>query len=96
MSIAEQMTQKKFLFQFINHENGQRSEPFAGNWETVKYVLDERQEGQMPRDEDYILLVAVMDGEETIVPATPLIHVKTAAQFLGMDKEKFQEEVENG
>jgi len=65
----------KFLFQFINHENGQRSKPFTGTWDDVTEVLAHRGPDERPTNEDYILLVAVLDGEQTTIPVTPLITV---------------------
>lgn len=72
---------QKFVIQFIDHESGRRSEPLVGNWSTVKEVLDLRKEGEKPEDKDYILLVAVLDGKDTTIPATPLITVKTFMDF---------------
>jgi len=67
--------QTKFLFQFINHENGQRSKPFTGTWDDVTEVLAHRGPDERPKNEDYILLVAVFNGDQTTIPATPLITV---------------------
>lgn len=72
---------QQFVIQFIDHETGRRSEPLVGNWSTVKEVLDLRKEGEKPEDKDYILLVAVLDGKDTTIPATPLITVKTFMDF---------------
>lgn len=69
------------LYQFIDHKTGKRSEPFTGNMETVQKILDARQEGEAPLPEDYILLVAVMDGKDTNIPATPLITVKSFEEY---------------
>lgn len=80
-TLEDHKKERKFMFQFINHENGQRSEPLVGNWDAVREVLDLRKEGERPTDEDFILLVAVLDGKETIVPATPLITVETFRKF---------------
>lgn len=90
-SIDEQKQEKKFLYQFVNHENGQRSEPFVGNWETIKEILDLREEGEAPQDEDFILLVAVLDGAETIIPSTPLITLKTYQQYYNPELQDQQE-----
>lgn len=92
-AIAEEKAQRKFLFQFINHENGQRSKPFVSNWEDVRDVLENRKEGEMPTDKDYLLLVAVLDEEETTIPATPLITVKT---YLDMFTPNLDQEQQNG
>lgn len=73
--------EKKFMFQFVNHEDGKRSEPFVGSWTTIQEILDLRKEDERPTDQDYILLVAVLDGQETTIPATPLITVKTFKDF---------------
>jgi len=71
----------KFCFQFVDHENGKRSEPFVGNWDSVQKILDRREDGERPNNEDYILLVAVLDGKDTTIPATPLITVETFTNF---------------
>jgi len=74
--------ERKFLYQFIDHEKGSRSEPFIGDWETVAEILNAREKDQLPHDDDYLLLVAILEGEEqTIVPKTPLIKVSTFLQF---------------
>lgn len=86
-SIDQQKQEKKFLYQFVNHENGQRSEPFVGNWETIQQILELREDGEAPTDEDFILLVAVLDGEETIIPSTPLITLKTYQAYLNPELE---------
>lgn len=66
-----------FLFQFICHETGARSEPFVSDWRQMKEILLDREPGQKPADKDYILLVAVLDDKQTHIPKTPLIHVET-------------------
>lgn len=76
-TVEEQKTEKKFMFQFINHENGLRSEPFVGSWKNLNQVLELREEGERPVAKDYILLVAVLDKDDTIIPATPLITVES-------------------
>ena len=80
-SIEKQKEQGKFMFQFVDHETGNRSEPFIGSWQAVNEVLKARKEGERPVDQDFILLVAVLDGEETRIPATPLITVKTYQEY---------------
>lgn len=65
----------KFVFQFIDHTNGQRSEPFLSSWTELAEVLELRKEGEKPTNKDFILLVAVMDKEQTHIPGTPLITV---------------------
>lgn len=82
-SIEEQKKEKKFVFQFIDHENGKRSEPFVGSWDTVQEVLAARKEGERPNEKDYVLLVAVLDGKDTTIPGTPLITVKTFESYKG-------------
>jgi len=76
-TIEEQKLEKKFMFQFVNHEDGTRSEPFVGSWDTVTEILNARKTDERPNNEDYILLVAVLDGKDTKIPATPLITIKT-------------------
>jgi len=92
--IKEQKNEKKFMFQFVNHETGQRSEPFVGSWNAVNEILKARQEGERPSDEDFILLVAVLDGKETTIPATPLITVKTYQEYNGEPKNAIDNETD--
>jgi len=80
-TIAKQKMEQKFMFQFINHENGQRSEPLVGNWDSISEVLELRKDSERPHNEDYILLVAVLDGKDTTIPSTPLITIKTFLNF---------------
>lgn len=75
-----------FVFQFVCADTGHRSEPFSTNWDQLKGILDARTEKlPKPTDEDYILLIAVMDKQQTHIPTTPLIKVKT---FLEIQPEK--------
>lgn len=71
-----------FLFQLICHESGHRSEPFVSDWSQMMKILRARQEEAKPHDLDYILLVAVMDKEQTYVPSTPLITVKRFLEIM--------------
>lgn len=80
-SLKAEKQEKKFMFQFVNHEDGKRSEPFVGSWSTIQEILDLRKDEERPHEQDYILLVAVLDGEDTTIPATPLITVKTFQSF---------------
>lgn len=69
-----------FIFQFICAETGKRSEPFMSNWTELGKILDLRDKEDKdikPTDSDYILLVAVMDKEQTHIPTAPLITVET-------------------
>ena len=90
MSIEDQKKERKFMFQFIDHTDGRRSEPFVGNWETISEIIKLREGDQLPKNEDYILLVAVLDDEDTIIPSTPLITIQT---FLDMTKNEATENV---
>lgn len=68
----------EFVFQFICHETGHRSEPFLSTWTKLGEILELRTpEQEKPSDKDYILLVAVMDGKQTHIPTSPLITVET-------------------
>lgn len=73
---AEFQARNDFLFQFISKETGYRSEPFLSTWTQLQEILAERtEELPLPLDDDYILLVAVMDGKQTHIPTSPLITV---------------------
>ena len=71
--------QEGMMLQFVSHANGRRSEPFMSTWTQLREMLLARpeQDEQQVNDKDYILLVAVMAGEETQIPSTPLITVET-------------------
>lgn len=78
--IRENLRVKNYVFQFIDHQTGQRSEPFLGRYDTLREIIETAKErNQKPADEDYILLVAVIgdNDEDTIIPGTPLISVKS-------------------
>ena len=79
--IEEQKKEKKFLFQFVSHTDGKRSKPFVGSWTVINEILDHKEDGEAPHDQDFILLVAVLDGKDTVIPGTPLITVKTFKEF---------------
>ena len=74
--------QDRFMIQIINHENGYRSEPFLTDWKGLKTSLEAAGENDGPQGKDYILLVAVMRDEETIIPQAPLITIDT---FMAME-----------
>lgn len=67
---------EEMLFQFISAETGYRSEPFTSTRTQIIEILKQRKEDEAPKDEDYLLLVAVMKGKETYIPTAPLITVK--------------------
>ena len=67
-----------FIFQFVDHETGLRSQPFLSDWTQLQEVLAQRtEETPKPTDDDYILLVAVMDSKQTHIPTSPLLTVGT-------------------
>lgn len=76
--IANQKIENKFIFQIISKENGKRSEPFVTNWSELYTILSQAEEQNI---HDYILLVAVLQGDETIVPGTPLITIETFLEY---------------
>jgi len=80
-TLDQEKKEQKFLFQFVNHENGERSEPFISNWDGILETLHKKPVDQVPSSKDYILLVAVLNGEETTIPATPLITVESFMKF---------------
>lgn len=89
-SVEEQKKEKKFLFQFVDHLEGSRSHPFVGNWDDVTDILNHRKPDERPGPKDYILLVAVLDGDDTQIPSTPLITVETFMNFSTQKKELAQ------
>lgn len=66
--------EKKFVFQFVSKDTGQRSEPFTTTFHKLYESLEASED---PNHEDYILLVAVLEEQNTTIPATPLITVGT-------------------
>lgn len=67
---------QKFLFQMIRKDDGSRSDPFAGDWDQLHDALSKTELDQ----EDYILLVAIVDPDDDtqmVIPNTPLITVKS-------------------
>lgn len=89
-TLEQEKQEHKFMFQFIDHLTGTRSEPFVGNWDTIHNTLSHIQPGERPGEKDYILLVAILDGEHTQIPATPLITVKSFMTFKN-DQSKLKE-----
>lgn len=75
--IKEQVKEQKFMLQFVSRETGKRSEPFVTSWDKLYEALKDLEEQDNPKGDDYILLVCVIDGEQTRIPATPLITVDT-------------------
>ena len=77
-----------FVYQFICAETGNRSECFLSNWTELAEILRlrEQREDAKPTDKDYILLVAVMDGEQTHIPTSPLITVETYLNNVNPEK----------
>jgi len=78
------------MFQFINHKNGQRSEPMIADWEKLNTTLSDNEKAI---DQDnYILLVALLDPEDQetmVIPKTPLIKISS---FLEMYQKNQTEE----
>lgn len=89
LPLEEQKNQKKFMFQLISHETGKRSEPFVTNWDGLTQSLVEWKNDPNYTsnhvEKDYILLVAVLDGKETIIPATPLITIRSYLETIGKE-----------
>jgi len=91
-AIQAEKLEPKFIFQIIGAHDGKRSEPILNTWDGLTELLidmehamaqhnhDQLVENPEHEDtnyqDDYILLVAVINGEETIIPGTPLITVK--------------------
>ena len=74
--VQEERKQMKFMFQLISAEHGRRTDPFVTNYVDLADAL--KKDNDVSSD-DYILLVAVLDGENTQIPTTPLI---TVGKFL--------------
>lgn len=79
----------RFIFQFVCGSTGIRSEPFESNWTELQEILDLRtDDNPKPDDEDYILLVAVLDGKQTHIPSSPLLKVATYESMVSPEKVK--------
>ncbi len=76
-SINEQKKDRKFIFQLIGCEDGKRSEPIVTSWDQLREALSSDNFDQ----DDFILLVAALDGKDTIAPATPIITIKRLLAF---------------
>ncbi len=74
-SIEKQKLEDKFVFQLISAIDGKRSDPFVTNWDDLRKVFNHVESDINP--DDWVLLVAILNGKETIVPSTPLITVKS-------------------
>lgn len=81
-AINEIKFKDRFMIQIINHQTGYRSEPFLANWDELREVLTDSEKEGGPVGKDYILLVAVMRNEETIIPQAPII---TIDSFMAME-----------
>lgn len=78
--VAEQMQQQKFVFQLVDHESGQRSEPFITTWDELYDLVNDnlaKSDQAEKRLKDYVLLVCVLEEQETVIPGTPLITVQS-------------------
>lgn len=84
---------QRYMFQFINHKNGQRSEPMIADWNKLNTTLTENTEDI---DQDhYILLVALLDPEDQetlVIPKTPLIKISSFLEMYSKNKETAENE----
>lgn len=99
--VQESIKVRHYIFQLIDHENGRRSEPLTGTYDTLAEILKEAKDRyQKPEDDDYILLVAVIgnDDEDTLIPGTPLIRVGTFLDTVDPTRitNRENEETQNG
>jgi len=94
---------QRFMFQFIQQKTGRRTEPFITDWDELKDILEEAEEkyveefikagepedypDMFPGKQDFILLVAVMNGKQTKIPSNPLITVETFMEIHGVNKD---------
>lgn len=68
-------TAQKFIFQLIKKKDGSRSDPFTATFPQLLDIFDTTEEAIIS-SEDYVLLVCVIEGENTRIPKTPLISVQ--------------------
>ena len=92
MENTQETGNDKYLFQIISADNGQRSEPFITTWDKLHQVFSEG--GDEVNQEDYILLVAVMNDKETTIPGNPLMKIKSFIELHTFESE--QEAQANG
>lgn len=78
-TLEETKAEQKFCFQLIKKETGKRSAPFVTNWSKLyeSFKNADQTDENAPSQDDYILLVAVLDGEDTTIPTTPLITIRS-------------------
>jgi len=81
------MKKQQFVIQIINAENGNRSKPFAANWDELRESLNKA--GEAINSKDYILLVAsIGEGEEQMqIPQSPLITIETFMEMVSREQE---------
>lgn len=88
-AVAEKQLEEKrqtgMMIQIISHENGNRSEPFIANFKELGEILNKEMEtGESHiHEKDFLLLVAIFQGEETKIPTSPIITIET---FLKLEK----------
>lgn len=85
--------EKRFVYQIINAENGNRSKPFEGSWDQIAEVMNKNRESIQMKD--YVLLVAAIDPEsddkQLVIPQSPLI---TIGAFLELAETANKEKAE--
>ena len=84
-AIAARSITQRFIFQMVHHSSGERTEPFIATWPELYRTCREATEEEPLLMEDYILLVQVLDDENSIIPQTPLIRVET---FLKLNEDQ--------
>jgi len=86
---------QKYLFQFVSHEDGSRSDAYIATWDEVATAIMKNDD---TRNEDYILLVAIIDPDneqEMVVPRTPLITIKNFITMMNPTDPQLDEGIAN-
>lgn len=69
----------RFMIQFINGDNGQRTEPFVATMDQLREVLQDVDDPKMQKD--YCLMVGMIEDEELKVINAPLLSVKSLQEM---------------
>lgn len=86
-AVGARINKQRFIYQFISAETGDRSQPFVGTWDKLYKAIQENDEENAVRDEDYILVVATLGDKDQIqIPGTPLLTKATFMKWMAFSE----------